>query len=214
VDRADFSWGVRAADWHVPCDELQMPSLHTIERLDPQSATDATIAEVAQLLCRVWPKPGRTPEGRAATIAGEFAAYDGPPAQAPRGYLIRDQGRVVAHGSLLPRTICVGEQRHTIGGLARVCSDPACRGQGLGALVVQAAFGAIDQGDFAWSLFQTSPQVRPFYEKLGAGAITNGVVNSLAENPRENPFWDEVAMVYPARAIPGELVIDLLGPGW
>ena len=82
--------------------------------------------------------------------------------------------------------------------LASVCSDPEMRGRGLGETVVRAAFDTVDHGPFAHSLFQTSFKVQPFYEKLGCCLVTNRIVNSLAEDPAKNPFWDEIVMRYPA----------------
>ena len=75
-------------------------------------------------------------------------------------------------------------------------------------------FDLVDHGPFAHSLFQTSHEVRPFYEKLGAGLVTNRIVNSLADDPTENPFWDEVVMRYPAAKHWPAGEIDLRGPGW
>jgi hypothetical protein len=56
--------------------------------------------------------------------------------------------------------------------------------------------------------------VRPFYERLGACAVANTFVDSLAEDPRGNPFWDDVVMRYPPREGWPEGEIDLLGPGY
>ncbi|MEM9660155.1 MAG: hypothetical protein AAF961_17460, partial [Planctomycetota bacterium] len=99
-------------------------------------------------------------------------------------------------------------------GLARVCSHPEHRGCGLGELVVRAAFGVVDDGEFPWSLFQTTYPVQAFYNKLGAQLVKNPIVNSLGEDPQANPFWDEIIMRYPAKADWPKGVIDLLGPGY
>jgi hypothetical protein len=79
---------------------------------------------------------------------------------------------------------------------------------------VRAIFDLVDHGPFEHSLFQTSHQVRPFYEKLGAGLVTNPIVDSLAADPSVNPFWDEVVMRYPAVKHWPEGEIDLRGPGF
>ena len=102
----------------------------------------------------------------------------------------------------------------TIVALAQVCTDPAERGRKLGQAVVRAVFDLVDHGPFPHSLFQTSHQVRPFYDKLGAGLVTNPIFNSLGDDPDKNPFWDEVAMRYPAAKHWPEGEIDLRGPGW
>jgi GNAT superfamily N-acetyltransferase len=102
----------------------------------------------------------------------------------------------------------------SVGGLARVCTHPAMRGRGLGELVVRAAFGLVDAGDFAFSLFQTNRKVQAFYERLGAAPVENRIVNSLAAEPMINPFWDEVVMHYPRGKGWPAGAIDLRGPGY
>jgi len=121
---------------------------------------------------------------------------------------------VIAHAAALPRTIGTSEGEMTILALAQVATDPEARGRRLGQAVVRQTFDLVDHGPFEHSLFQTSNNVRPFYEKLGCGLVTNRIVNSLGDGPRACPFWDEVAMRYPAaKAWPaGE--IDLRGPGY
>jgi len=56
--------------------------------------------------------------------------------------------------------------------------------------------------------------VRPFYEKLGACLVTNRIFNSLGNDPEKNPFWDEIAMRYPAAKHWPAGQIDLRGPGY
>jgi len=60
----------------------------------------------------------------------------------------------------------------------------------------------------------SNERVRPFYEKLGAVVVDNRIVNSLADNPAANPFWDEVVMRYPAGGDWPSGAIDLRGPGY
>ena len=78
---------------------------------------------------------------------------------------------------------------------------------------MRAAFHTVDEGSFPVSLFQTSFGVQAFYEKIGACLVSNPVVNSLGDTPG-NPFWDDVAMRYPASAEWPEGTIDLRGPGY
>ena len=51
-------------------------------------------------------------------------------------------------------------------------------------------------------------------KKLGCSVTTNRVVNSLADDPTAYPFWDEVAMRYPAAKHWPDGEIDLRGPGF
>jgi GNAT superfamily N-acetyltransferase len=185
-----------------------------LDVLSPASFDPLLVERAASLLCRVWPKPGRTVASRSAQLAEEFASYAGPPERAPRGFLVTEQGEAIAYAAILPREIACDGRRVVIAGLARVCTAPERRGRGLGERVVRTALALVDEGHLPWSLFQTTQAVRPFYERIGAVLVGNRIVNSLADDPQANPFWDELAMRYPAKAPAPEGVIDLLGPGF
>jgi len=187
---------------------------HQIETLDRRRLSEADARAIAELVVAVWPKPGRTVESFSAELLSQWQDYDGPEDEHPRSFLIRDGGRVVAHSSAYPRTIGTSMGDMRVMALARVCTDPALRGRGLGDAVVRAAFELVDNGPLRFALFQTSKEVRPFYERLGAIAIDNRFVNSSAADPRANPFWAEVAMRYPARGAWPRGEIDLRGAGW
>ncbi|MEQ8210366.1 MAG: GNAT family N-acetyltransferase [Lacipirellulaceae bacterium] len=191
--------------------EIETPEIETwyVDDIDP-----ALALEISKLLCTVWPKPDRTPESRAQQLAEEQGKYSGPKSQAPRSFLMREHGRVIAHSAILPRKIRTSQGEHVVAGLAKVCSDPKQRGRGLGERIVRAALQVVDSGEFEVMLFQTSIEVRPFYEKHGAREIENRIVNSLADDPDANPFWDRVVMIYPSDAEWPEGVVDLLGPGF
>jgi GNAT superfamily N-acetyltransferase len=185
-----------------------------VESLDARSFSETDALAIGELLARVWPKPDKPAEFRKQQMLDLGVGYSGPDAQAPRSFVIRDGGKVLAHAAVFPRTIGTSTGETTIAALCRVCSDPECRGQGFGELVVRGVFDLVDAGEFRWSLFQTTPPVRPFYEKLGAAAIDNTVVNSLGGDPREHPFWDPVLMRYPAAGDWPAGEIDLRGPGY
>ncbi|HJQ79701.1 MAG TPA: GNAT family N-acetyltransferase, partial [Lacipirellulaceae bacterium] len=158
--------------------------------------------------------PGRTVESLAAEMVRQWLSYAGPEEQHPRSYVVREGDRVIAHASFDPRTISTGDKEITVLALARVCSDPAVRGRKLGQAVVQAAFELVDQGAFPFSLFQTTNEVQPFYERLGAVRIHNRFVNSLATDSKADPWWNPVIMRYPDGPGWPAGEIDLRGPGW
>lgn len=185
-----------------------------IETVDRRTIGEADSRAIAELVVAIWPKPDRTVDSFTADILTQWKDYDGPEAQYPRSLLIREGGRVVAHSSAYPRTIGTAKGDIAILALARVCTHPAVRGRKLGDAVVRATFELVDHGPFPYSLFQTTPDVRPFYERLGAIAIDNTFVNSLAADPKANPFWAEVPMRYPAAGDWPKGEIDLCGPGW
>lgn len=184
----------------------------TLEVIDQNAFSSDALTPIAELLCLVWPKPGRTVASRVRTMTREIESAD--EEMSPRGYVVRENGAAIAFGQMLPRLIGSAEGDVAIAGLARVCTHPDHRGRGLGERVVRAAFELIDQGDFRASLFQTSPAVRPFYERLGCAQVDNRIVNSGGDDPDANPFWDEVVMRYPAKGRWPNGTIDLRGPGY
>ena len=185
-----------------------------IETIDRRSISEPDARAIAELIVSIWPKPGRTVETFTADILTQWKDYDGPEAEHPRSFLIREDGRVVAHSSVYPRTIGTTKGDLTVLALARVCTDPIVRGRKLGDAVVRASFELVDRGPFPFALFQTTTDVRPFYERLGAVPIDNTFVNSFAPDPKVNPFWAEVPMRYPATGDWPKGEIDLRGPGW
>ena len=186
----------------------------SIETIDRRTILEADARAIAELLCTIWPKPDRNIDARTVEMLHMWSDYRGPESQFPRSLVVHAGNRVIAHAEISPRTIGTSVGDLTIGALAGVCTHPSVRGKGLGRQIVRAAFTLIDDGTFPLALFQNYADKRTFYESLGARAIDNPIVNSLDENPRQNPFWADLAMVYPAdKAWPcGE--IDLRGPGY
>jgi predicted N-acetyltransferase YhbS len=185
-----------------------------VEIWDARSFTPAQAKAIGELIHQVWPKPTMTAEDRAAQQMALGREYYEPGASAPRAVVVVESDRVVAHAALLPRMIGTERGDMNVGGLARVCSDPSMRGHGLGELVVRAAFDLIDAGHFEFALFQTNRRVQPFYERFGAVPTFNAIVNSKADDPAANPFWDEVVMRYPGGGNWPTGTIDLRGPGY
>jgi predicted N-acetyltransferase YhbS len=185
-----------------------------IETIDRRTISKADARAIAELVVAIWPKMDRTVESFTADLLSQWKEYGGPEDQYPRSFLIREAGQVVAHASIYPRTIGTAIGEITVLALARVCTAPSVRGRRLGDALVRESFELVDDGTFPFSLFQTTPDVKPFYERLGAVAIHNKFVNSLADDPKANPFWAEVQMRYPATGDWPEGEIDLRGPGW
>jgi predicted N-acetyltransferase YhbS len=185
-----------------------------IETIDRHTISPADARAISELVVSIWPRPGRTVDNYSAIMLAEWHNYNGPDAQRPRSFLIREGGRVVAHASAYPRTIATTQGEITVLALARVCTDPTVRGKRYGDALVRLTFKLVDDGSFPFALFQTSTQVGPFYERLGAIAINNRFINSLAPDPEADPFWAEVRMRYPATGDWPEGTIDLRGPGW
>jgi hypothetical protein len=185
-----------------------------VDTWDARSLTREQARAIGDLLVRIWPKPNVTVEDRSQQQLAFGQSYAGPEPLAPRSYVVLDGDRVIAHALVFARTIRTDAGEMTIAALARVCSEPELRGQGLGEAVVRAAFAPVDRGDFPFALFQTTRNVRPFYERLGAVLVDNPITNSLADGPKTNPFWDEVVMRYPSTGAWPPGTIDLRGPGY
>jgi hypothetical protein len=185
-----------------------------LEVLDARELTSDAALAIGELIARVWPKPEKPAVYRQNQILDTAQAYSGPEERAPRAIQVWEAGRVIAHASLVPRTIRTELGEIVVAGLSRVCSDPDKRGCGLGELVVRQVFGFVDRGIFPFSLFQTTPTVQPFYKKLGCCLVTNRFVNSLGGDPTANPFWDPVIMRYPLSGTWPEGEIDLRGPAY
>jgi predicted N-acetyltransferase YhbS len=183
-----------------------------IEIVDRRRITEAEARPLAELLAKVFTKRGF--DERLSLLVNQWRGYDGSAELYPRSILIREDDRVIAHATAAPHTISTSEGDLTVLGLAHVATDPEVRGRKLGQLVVRAVFDLVDHGPYEHALFQTSANVRAFYEKLGAGLVTNRIVNSLGDDPDKNPFTDEVVMRYPAVKHWPEGTIDLRGLGW
>lgn len=127
---------------------------------------------------------------------------------------IKVEGAIVAEAEGFARVVVPqGGKPLRLLALASVCTHPDYRKKGLGERVVKAVLQRVDSGEFSVALWQTG--VPEFYDKLGAGTVTNRFVNSLhPTDPEKNPFWDKVIMIYPATANWPEGVIDLGGLGY
>lgn len=189
-------------------------SVTIVESLDARNYSQADARAIGELLATVWPNPEKPAEYRTQQLLALADDFAGPDSQAPRSFVVREDNRVIAHAGIISRVIGTATGNLTIAGLARVCTAPNQRGRGLGEAVVKPAFALVDEGDFPFSLFQTSPQVRPFYEKLGACVVENEIINSLGDDLHVSPFWDRIVMRYPRTGAWPEGQIDLRGPGY
>jgi predicted GNAT family N-acyltransferase len=184
-----------------------------VETIDLRRISDQDARTIGELLCTIWPKTGRTLEQRMGALT-YWHSYEGPDAQHPRSFIVREDGQIVAHASIMPRTIGITAGDMTVLALARVCTVPAVRGRKLGRAVVRAAFDLVDKGVFPFALFQTTEGVRPFYERLGAVSAHNRFINSRADDPGANPWWDVAIMRYPHKPGWPSGEIDLRGQAW
>ena len=126
-------------------------------------------------------------------------------------FVIWQYGKAVAAARTFHRAVFVAGGEFNVLALASVCSDPDFRGQGLGRMVVTAAFGDVDNGATDLSLFQTGVPV--FYEKLDCKLIENEIVNRKSSKTG-SPFDDKHVMICPARFDWPAGTVDLNGEGY
>jgi len=170
--------------------------------------------QIATLNYEAWPNETNPIDVRAKNILkiGEKVL---PEKEKWNGYIIlKDNNNLVGIAYIFPREILTQTGKVTILALASVTTKKELRGKGYGKKVVKKAFSIVDKDIFPHCFFQTTPQVQPFYEKLGAKVATNKIINSKSDNPEKNPFWDPIAMHYSPNHPWFEGTIDLLGPGW
>lgn len=179
------------------------------------SLSEQELMAIGTLLAKVWPKPDKGPVERAAKLKAFADDYEGPAELAPVSVVVCQHDQVLAHSLTFERQIQTSQGGLGVLALAMVASDPDRRGDGLGSAIVKASFARVDSGDFPLSLFQTSHEVQGFYERLGCHRITNPIVNSTNQaDPTRNPFWDDIAMIYPGKFEWPEGQVDLCGPGY
>lgn len=191
------------------------PSPPTVRRLRLAELSPAEIRALWELWHRVFPKPGATLEERMARfLASSHMRHS-------EAFTVWDGARPLASASVFPREILTTRGPLVVMALAGVCSAPERRGDGLGRLVTRAAFGEVERGAYAVSLFQTG--VPEFYAKLGARTVDNPFINSrfapadpaaIGPGTREQPWWSTQVMIYPAAYDWPAGPVDLLGPGY
>ena len=121
--------------------------------------------------------------------------------------LIRDGGVIVAHMALQFRAMRLGGRLVTVAGLAEVATDPAHRGKGHAAALLQTAIAKAraaradyfllfgDAGLYVAAGFRTVPNPMIFLQLDGAvsGAVTREPAESLMVLPLGADPWDDTA---------------------
>ena len=186
--------------------------MHTVEEYLQREFNESQAVGVAKLAFDSMTGSTRTLEDRVQKILASAHSNDSEEFAA-KCFVIWDGDEAIAHARTFVRTIFVGERSIENLALATVCTAPNRRGEGLGRLVVQAAFATVDDGPCEFSIFQTG--VPGFYQKLNCRLIDNDVVNRKnKEAPDESPFHSEFVMVYPADRPWPAGTVDLIGPGY
>jgi GNAT superfamily N-acetyltransferase len=128
-------------------------------------------------------------------------------------FVIWEGEQIVAHANLFAREVHTERGSIRLGALSAVCTHVDYRRRGLGTQVVRAAFDLVDHCIFPVALWMTTIPV--FYEKLGARIIENSWINTQnTENPKADPWPEELKMIYPASYAWPAGQIDLKGPDY
>ncbi|HEY2988470.1 MAG TPA: GNAT family N-acetyltransferase [Candidatus Binatia bacterium] len=174
------------------------------------------ISAVVSLLWNFWPNEDKTIDQvvEAFPEVGKQYRDAYPQVRLPSlHYVVWDGNKAVAYALTFERPVITNGGELSVMALSGVCVWPSYQGRGLGAEIVRRAFGRIDAGEFAVSLFQTT--IPAFYEKLGATSVTNSFANSRhKEHGSTNPWRYDSVMIYPKSYPWPEGPIDLNGPGY
>jgi aminoglycoside 2'-N-acetyltransferase I len=100
----------------------------------------------------------------AAWPGGRFDDHDFDHAMGGRHWLIKGDGVIVTHASVVPRTLWIGGRALRAGYVEAVATLPAYENRGLGSAVVQEASDHIRR---SYELGSLSTGRHAFYERLG-----------------------------------------------
>lgn len=126
----------------------------TVELRPTDALTPDDLAGIRALMDLGWPDPEEA-----------FADEDWEHALGGLHAFVRDpSGRIVAHGSVVPRTLWIGEQPVATGYVEAVATHPDHRRRGLGSAVMEALDAAITERDELGCLGTGEDR---FYARLG-----------------------------------------------
>lgn len=164
-----------------------------IDRIPEWDLTPALDAEIAALLARAF-----------TTDFGGRSFFQ---TRHHLRLIHRPQGAVIGHMALQWRAMRLGERLITVAGLAEVATDPAHRGRGIAAGLLQAAIDVARAGPAEYFLlfgvarlyaaagFQTMHNPMIWTDMLGARthAIHRESADSLMVLPLRDTAWDQGA---------------------
>ena len=128
--------------------------------------------------------------------------------------LVRDGGAIIGHMALVLRSVDLGMRRVTIAGLAEVATDPAHRGRGIAAALLQAA---IEEARVSPASFLFLFGEAKVYYAAGFRTVSNRIAHIVMKGGRAGRIvtdGDDNLMVLPLRSDlwPASDVLDLRGP--
>ena len=127
--------------------------------------------------------------------------------------VVRDMGGIIGHMALVLRSVDLGARRVTIAGLAEVATDPAHRGKGIAAALLQAAIAEASASPAVFLLLFGEAKV---YAAAGFRTVSNRMAQIVLKGTRAGRVLsdgDDNLMVLPLRSEPwpDEAQLDLRG---
>jgi predicted N-acetyltransferase YhbS len=170
-----------------------------VERIEEWSLSAEDDAEIAGLMTRCF--------------GAEFGARSYHHLHHHLRLVTRDEGRIVGHMALMLRSVRLGERRVEVVGLAEVGTDPAHRGRGIAATLLQTAIAEAQAsparhfllfgvaGLYAAAGFRKAANPLTYLHIAGGSrALRHERAEALMVLPLRGEAWDETAD------------LDLLGP--
>ena len=128
--------------------------------------------------------------------------------------VVRDDSQIIGHMALGLRAVDLGARRVTIAGLAEVATDPAHRGKGIAAALLQSAIAEAKASPASFLLLFGVARV---YAAAGFQGVSNHVAHIVTNGTRAGRVvsqGDDHLMALPLRdeAWPAGDLVDLRGP--
>jgi predicted N-acetyltransferase YhbS len=170
-----------------------------IEKIPEWDLSSQDDAEIAALLARCFPTDFG---GRSYFIQHHHLR------------LVVRQPQIIGHMALVLRSVQLGDRLVSIAGLAEVATDPAHRGQGIAAQLLQAA---IAEAKASPAEFMLLYGVAKLYAAAGFRYISNPLAHVDLRGPQTRRVTTDRAtnlMVLPLRGTPwpDDAPLDLRGP--
>ncbi len=186
--------------------------MHTFKNYQASELGESEMTGLQDLWDTAWPIPGKTREQLLEQFRQQLLEREN-----DQYFIVWEEDRVIANTEIFLRWVHAKDRSIKVLALAGVCVLPHKKGLGLGKKLVQTAFthldSNVDPAGYEVCLFQTG--VPQFYEKLGAGWVSNEFYNSQhPDNPELSPWWEKDVMAYPNNFSWPEGRLDLNGAAY
>lgn len=159
---------------------MQIRRRSTAELIDPE------VRALRELFDRAWPD-------------GDFDDTDWEHATGGTHVLAEEDGTILAHAAVVPRTLEIDDRATQAGYVEAVATDPAAGRRGLGSAVMRE-IGAVIEADYELGALSTG--VHGFYERLGWVRWRGPSHVRTPEGVVRTEEDDDGIMVLPTRSLP------------